>query len=786
MESINIEIVKRLKALKDEKAIEYFFDLLQLLITKANISVDDSRLALNVRNDYRKRFSVNINSLLVLSLGNKGDGLEIGCLLPKSISNNFVSSNDDFYDEDFKRSENYSYIFFPFDLRAKFEKEGLLDYWLQSCIEYLPKQSSSQLRIHHIPALYEMASNKAILNDYLLASDLNPLSNSTKKMHYYAVGFYWKGNNPENQLPRFLKEGVWENGFDDKYTNKVKDIPIGSQIAAKTTYTRKEGGRTISVLQIHAIGTVTGNPKDGKTLKVEWQPNFQSFTIDGKGAYRTTISRVWNQATIQQIYGHQADAHEEPKLKVENQDKDEKQVLNQILYGPPGTGKTYNTIAKAVSIVDKIDENALLKYYETREALVDRYRELQINDWFGEHGRIAFVTFHQSMSYEDFVEGIKPVEIDGEISYTIEPGIFKRICSIASNETIQGFENENLYLNFLAERIAEPLSKGEQVVFNSKSNTGVVISDVSDDGKITAHSQKVNEPTSFYVYKNKLLELDAYYNSIDDIKNVVDDIRKVTKGVHHTYYWAVLKEFKDYKANQELSVKTLDNENDRYVLIIDEINRGNIASIFGELITLIEPDKRADNPEELSVTLPYSKEPFSIPSNLYIIGTMNTADRSVEALDTALRRRFEFTEMMPDYELEELKDSIGSIQLNTLLQAINERIELLKDRDHLIGHSYFMQVKNEQDLATAFNQKIIPLLKEYFYGDFGQIGLVLGKGFIKLQDNGKIKFADFNHEAIDDFKATPIYEFEKIDNDNIINACNTLLRVKSDKEEANA
>ena len=212
-----------------------------------------------------------------------------------------------------------------------------------------------------------------------------------------------------------------------------------------------------------------------------------------------------------------------------------------------------------------------------------------------------------------------------------------------------------------------------------------------------------------------------------------------------------------------------------FVLIIDEINRGNIASIFGELITLIEDSKRVGKDEELNVTLPYSKELFSVPSNLYIIGTMNTADRSVEALDTALRRRFVFNEMMPDYELTELDKSINGIHLVKLLKTINERIEVLKDRDHLIGHSYFMKVQDEQGLADAFNHKVVPLLKEYFYGDFGQIGLVLGKGFIRQQENGKIQFANFGHEALEDFRTTPIYVFEPINESNIISACRVLL-----------
>ena len=214
--------------------------------------------------------------------------------------------------------------------------------------------------------------------------------------------------------------------------------------------------------------------------------------------------------------------------------------------------------------------------------------------------------------------------------------------------------------------------------------------------------------------------------------------------------------------------------NNPYAIFIDEINRGNVSSIFGELITLIEDDKRLGAKNEMSLTLPYSGKQFSVPNNLHIIGTMNTADRSVEALDTALRRRFSFVEMMPD--VEKITQEFGGIKLSEVLKTINDRIELLIDRDHTIGHSYFMNLETFADLAAAFNDKIVPLMQEYFYGDYGKIGLVLGEGFvkkIKAKTNPFATFKDYDNSS--DFERDK-YDLIPLTSDNIISAIEGMLK----------
>ena len=223
-------------------------------------------------------------------------------------------------------------------------------------------------------------------------------------------------------------------------------------------------------------------------------------------------------------------------------------------------------------------------------------------------------------------------------------------------------------------------------------------------------------------------------------------------------------------SGETVAYDELVEERKNYVLIIDEINRGNISSIFGELITLIENDKRAGGNEELEVTLPYSKETFKVPDNVFLLGTMNTADRSIEALDTALRRRFHFKEFPPKPSLIPKEGVSGTkqgkiedIDLKALLVRINKRIEILIDKDHLIGHSYFLKVDSIKKLKKVFKNEIIPLLEEYFFGDYGKIGLVLGSSFVKKEDHNSdfASFPEYDQDIQQDLLEKPVFKIRK-------------------------
>ena len=439
--------------------------------------------------------------------------------------------------------------------------------------------------------------------------------------------------------------------------------------------------------------------------------------------------------------------------------------LNQILYGPPGTGKTYNTVNKAISIV-----NPEFNLSQKREFIKAEYGRLV------EAGQIVFSTFHQSMSYEDFIEGIKPqIEEDSDgnktIIYEIKNGLFKLISEKAQQKRIKQetvnhqFDFDDAWDSIINDANVGLENNNPLKLSIQTPNLGLKIVDVTEKGNLKLKPIYSEEAKEYIVSYSRTKVLQNAFPDLSVIKNIDKEFRAIIGGSNSTAYWAVIN-YLNHKinsekksTNQEVALSPLP-----HVLIIDEINRGNVSQIFGELITLIEEGKRIGNPEELQITLPYSKEKFGVPSNLYIIGTMNTADRSVEALDTALRRRFSFVEMMPDVSVVEKENFNENYPRADVMQKINDRIELLLDRNYTLGHSYFLK----EDLKSSFKNEIIPLLQEFFYSDFGKIGLILGRGFVKEKEisksNQKNVFADFDiRNDIDIVKSYELIPFEEIE-----------------------
>lgn len=384
--------------------------------------------------------------------------------------------------------------------------------------------------------------------------------------------------------------------------------------------------------------------------------------------------------------------------------------LNTILYGPPGTGKTFHSISYAVAIVEKKNPEGVIK-----EANTDRLEVKKRFDKYVDSGYIVFTTFHQSLSYEDFIEGIKPLppEKDKNIKYDIVDGIFKNLCTRAESNWFSSNQPTLSKLTFEAifEEFQEQWESNKQMKFSMRT--------VGKEFTIKGFSNKS-------IYFKKANGGEGHTLSINTLKDIYYEKRLPWDTGVGIYYPGIVEKLKIIAP----TLKEIDSKLENYVIIIDEINRGNVSQIFGELITLIEDDKRIGSEESLTVTLPYSKDDFGVPPNLYIVGTMNTADRSIEALDTALRRRFSFIPKMP--QENKLKITSDGIDLAALLLTINSRLKVLKDNDHTIGHAWLWGVSNLEQLKIVFDNKILPLLQEYFYSDYEKLGLVLGDAFFDI------------------------------------------------------
>ena len=434
---------------------------------------------------------------------------------------------------------------------------------------------------------------------------------------------------------RYITEGCWENGWNDKFVDDVNSMKVGDRIAIKAAYTKKNGlpfnnnGKVVGVMAIKAIGVITENPQDGKHIKVDWTRVTPAKEWYGAGVLRQTVHYVSSDENytrkalldftfndIAQDYSiceeQYSDESESAAAEVTQEIVripriNKMHPLNCILFGAPGTGKTYATAEYALAFIENREVDLSKKSVEERKTVMDSYNA------YLKKGQIVFTTFHQSYGYEDFIQGMRPDPNSDKLSFVYADGVFKKIAD----------------------------------------------------------------------------------ESRSDLEN-------------------------------------------NYVIIIDEINRANISKVFGELITLIEEDKREGEVNAISVVLP-SGAKFSVPNNLYIIGTMNSADKSISLIDTALRRRFDFVEVIPRAEF------IENATLRNIMKKLNESlVSELDSTDLLIGHSYFMG-KTEADICNIMNRNIIPLLYEYFYDNSKKVKALVetvtnGLGVaIKKEAMGRIK-----------------------------------------------
>lgn len=484
---------------------------------------------------------------------------------------------------------------------------------------------------------------------------------------------------------------------------------------------------------------------------------------------------------------------------------------NQILYGPPGTGKTYSVVRKALEIVAPMLYEQLTSFEGVEPERSFRNEWMEGYKHYIENKQIQFCTFHQSFSYEDFVEGLRS---DEEGKFVPTNGIFLDICEAATlskDSTVSKYEFDPDEINFYKMSLGDSstdidiyeyciennviaLGYGDNVDYSSCLSRleidQLVVANYEEDGNNKFVGQAVN------YFKNRL--------AIDDIVLVSDGnhyikaVGRVTgeykfdpnTDIRFNHFRSVewlysgdpigvaqflnnkvlsqqsIYSFKKSDLNMEFIQQLLSSKEDEnaetrnYVLIMDEINRGNISRVFGELITLIEDDKRIGEENEVVVKLPYSRKSFGVPSNLYLIGTMNTADRSITLMDTALRRRFEFIEMLPDVNV--LSEDVDGVNVRKLIQSMNERIEYLYDREHTIGHAYFLEAQlSEKKLIKIMKKKIIPLLQEYFYDDWEKIELVLGGAFTSGNNESDFFISKKKLKPSDIFKVTQSDQLEE-------------------------
>jgi 5-methylcytosine-specific restriction protein B len=456
--------------------------------------------------------------------------------------------------------------------------------------------------------------------------------------------------------------------------------------------------------------------------------------------------------------------------------------LNLILYGPPGTGKTYQAINRALDICG-------IEVSEDRKSDMSNLKELQ------RKGRIEMVTFHQSYSYEEFVEGIRPEISENEelpeeaenraIRYEYREGIFKQIAALAGTKrerNRQGYSFDDSRVGFWKMSLGNTAKESGTRVYEYCIQHNCILLGYGMSLDFTRCTDRASVKRRLKEEIPEIRDTDYHLVSMNCFRNRIKqgDLVVVSDGLskfraigriageyryasdtgldHYVQErpveWLVIydesqpREMIFKKSLSQMTLYALDPNDlkmdvlksilapekpqtpENHVLIIDEINRGNISKIFGELITLVEADKRIGGKNEMSLKLPYTQQVFGVPGNLFIIGTMNTADRSIAFMDTALRRRFEFIEMMPDSSVlrNALPDNgvVEGVDVVNLLETLNKRITFLYDRDHQIGHSYFMDIHTLADLRDVFLKRVIPLLREYFYDDDEKVCVILG------------------------------------------------------------
>jgi len=530
-----------------------------------------------------------------------------------------------------------------------------------------------------------------------------------------------------NHYLTFLRDFLLENGIspiDERVSFNVRPNHNRLVFIIGNRYTfsiQKSKGKTyISFISKEATskdsGTFTNknNEHEGYWNTVTSITDYEEMIKEGLQTelsrnYNSPHKRYENKDFVQDLY--------QTNIIMAENETFESPSLNTILYGPPGTGKTYNTVLRAAEIV----ENRTIHSYD--EALSIFRKNL--------HNQIEFITFHQNYSYEDFIQGLRPDIKDEteQLRFKKSDGIFKIIADRAfanykeSEKAPEDISQVNAFSEAL-ETLKDIILESEQPI---RINETAYFTAVEDDAfRYSADNWTLNDK-GFNGFRMKYSDLEQFFEEDVKQRKEIKNLKNISglAKQHATYFIKAFELVKTLMPEKTKKIESKPKKN--YVIIIDEINRANISRVFGELITLIEPDKRSHGKIPMEAKLP-SGDTFVVPSNLYIIGTMNTADKSIALLDIALRRRFEFEPMYPKYEID--GEEIYDVEI---LKKINEQIIKTKGHDFQIGHSYFMG--ENKVLVQRMNKKVIPLLLEYYMNDKNEVEKILKTAGLNVEEN---------------------------------------------------
>lgn len=688
---------------------------------------------------------------LVFSLAKNRLSFQVGkryCLNLNKTHFDFISNNDIEGDNTNRETfsgtgSNYLYLDRKFkDVLSHYED-------IKSAVENeIERDDHADAKFYDNSAFRKAVFDKEYRNKFIQNNEI-----LTNKRKYWGLGF----NSNSERLQLFKEEGYWQA------LDYGKDDPRSAAKRARKLFGKIQTGDYIVIkgyggshdLIVHFKAKVLSKDNENERLELKKLNGslYKGKAPRGAGAgnWHETILQVKRDEDIKLLFGEYMENLKEKIIQTYEA------PLNQIFYGPPGTGKTYNTILEAAKI---IEQNDTLSYSEAQTIF---------NEHLGD--QLEFITFHQNYSYEDFIQGLRPDIEQKALSFNRADGIFTKMVTNAlfeyykvyqkSQKAIVSEEDAKIDLNDAFIEFLNSLEEGQE--FETKTGAKIKVDNFTDRQNI--EFKPINGVKSYLVSGNRLLKLYETFDDINKIKRVHEDIIAVIGGCNSTIYYVALREFISFLTVYKATATEFEDEDDaidydnityrrkkellssvnsddlrsvsehavpKYVIIIDEINRANISRVFGELITLIEKDKRSHGKIPLSATLP-SGEKFIVPSNLYIIGTMNTADKSIALLDIALRRRFEFKAMYPKYDIQDV-----TIHKAEFLNKLNDLIVASgKGHDFTIGHSYFMDGGDANfDFESTINNKVIPLLLEYYMNDEVEVSKILNEAL--KADNYKI------------------------------------------------